>query len=137
MTTKSFDVIVIGCGANGLVASCRLAKAGRRVLTLERSETAGGSGSVVEFAAGFRAAPLGVDPGWLPPKIAEALGLTGFEPVATDTPLSVATEPGAFLTLSRDPSRAAAAIAVHSKDDAAKSPTADAEPTAQKKALGG
>jgi phytoene dehydrogenase-like protein len=120
MTERAVDVIVIGAGANGLVASCRLAKAGRRVLLLERSDTPGGSGSVVEFAPGFRAAPLGVDPGWLPPKIAHGLGLTGLEPVAVDTPLSVWTGSGAFLTLSRDPSQAAAAIGAHSKDDAAK-----------------
>jgi len=120
MRSADFDVIVIGSGANGLVASSRLAKAGRRVLLLERSDTPGGSGSVVEFAPGFRAAPLGVDPGWLPPKIAQGLGLSGLEPVAVDTPLSVWTGSGAFLTLSRDPSQAAAAIGAHSKDDAAK-----------------
>jgi phytoene dehydrogenase-like protein len=120
MTARAFDVIVIGGGANGLVAASRLGKAGRRVLTLEKSETAGGQGSLVEFAAGFRAAPLGLDPGWLPAKIASGLGLSGLEPVATDTALTVVTEPGAFLTLSRDPKRAAAAIGVHSKSDAAK-----------------
>src|SRR5262245_33754386 len=106
MTARAFDVVVIGGGANGLVASCRLAKAGRRVVLLERSDAAGGTGRIVEFAPGFRAAPLGIDPGWLPPKIAQSLGLTGLDPVATDTPLSVLTAPGAFLTLSRDPSRA-------------------------------
>jgi len=120
MTTKAFDVIVIGGGANGLVAASRLGKAGRRVLLLERSASAGGQGSVVEFASGFRAAPLGIDPGWLPTKIAAGLGLTGLEPVSADTALSVAIEPGAFLTLSRDASRAAAAIGAHSKSDAAK-----------------
>jgi phytoene dehydrogenase-like protein len=120
MTAKPFDVIVIGGGANGLVACCRLAKAGRRVLLLEKTEALGGQGSLVEFAAGFRVAPLGLDPGWLPSKIAAGLGLTGLETVATDTSLSVAIEPGAFLTLSRDPKRAAEAIGAHSKSDAAK-----------------
>ena len=120
MTATAFDVIVIGGGANGLVAASRLGKAGRRVLLLEKSDAPGGQGSLVEFAAGFRAAPLGLDPGWLPARIAAGLGLTGLERVATDTPLTVMMEPGAFLTLSRDASRAAAAIGVHSKGDAAK-----------------
>jgi len=122
MSSPAWDVIVIGGGANGLVAACCLTKAGRRVLVLDRSESAGGQGSVVEFAAGFRAAPLGIDPGWVPPKIAGALGLTGLEPVAADTALTVAMGPRAFLTLSRDAARAAAAIGAHSKSDAAKWP---------------
>jgi phytoene dehydrogenase-like protein len=119
MSAPAWDVVVIGGGANGLVAGCRLGKAGRRVLVLERSESAGGQGSVVEFAPGFRAAPLGIDPGWLPPTIAGALGLHGLEPVAVDTALTVAAGPREFLTLSRDPARASAAIAPHSRDDAA------------------
>ncbi len=120
MTRPAFDVIVIGCGANGLVAASRLGQAGRRVLLLERSETPGGQGAVVEFTPGFRAAPLGIDPGWVPPKIAAGLGLSGLAPVASDTALTVVSGSGAFLTLSRDPARAASAIGVHSKDDAAK-----------------
>jgi phytoene dehydrogenase-like protein len=120
MSAAAFDVIVIGGGANGLVAASVLSKAGRRVLLIEQTETAGGQGRMLEFAPGFRAAPLGLDPGWLPRRIADGLGLTGLEPVATDTALSVAAAPGGYLTLSRDPSRAAAAIAVHSKSDAAK-----------------
>ena len=33
---ETFDVIVIGAGANGLVAAAALGKAGRRVLCLDR-----------------------------------------------------------------------------------------------------
>jgi phytoene dehydrogenase-like protein len=119
MSAPAYDVVVIGGGANGLVAACRLGKAGRRVLVLERSESAGGQGSVVEFAPGFRAAPLAIDPGWVPPKIAGALGLSGLDPIAADTALTVAAGPREFLTLWSDPARASAAIAPHSKSDAA------------------
>jgi phytoene dehydrogenase-like protein len=119
---RALDVIVVGAGANGLVAAAALGRAGLRVLLLERSEAAGGQGQVVEFAPGFRAAPLALDPGWLPPPIASALGLGALEPVAVDTPLSVMIEPGQFLTLSRNPTRAADAIRVHSVGDAAKWP---------------
>jgi len=114
------DVIVIGGGANGLVAAAKLAKAGRRTLLLEATAELGGEGRLVEFAPGFSAAPLALDPGWLPPKVAATLDLTGLSPVAVDLPLTVPVGPREFLTLSRNPATAAEAIARHSKSDAAK-----------------
>lgn len=41
--TPSFDGIVIGSGHNGLVTACYLAKAGKRMLVLERRDTIGGA----------------------------------------------------------------------------------------------
>jgi phytoene dehydrogenase-like protein len=120
MSERAFDVVVIGGGANGLVAACRLAKAGRRVVVVESAEAPGGQGRTVEFAPGLHAPPYGLDPGWVPDPIVSALGLAELAPVDVDTPLSVAVEPGSFLTLSRDASRAAEAIGAHSRDDAAK-----------------
>ncbi|HET9951447.1 MAG TPA: NAD(P)/FAD-dependent oxidoreductase [Candidatus Eisenbacteria bacterium] len=117
-----FDVVVVGAGANGLVAAARLAKSGLRVLLLERADSLGGQGAVVEFAPGFRAAPLGIDPGWLPPSVASGLGLSSLAAESADAPLSVAIGRGSFLTLSRDASRAAEAIRAHSASDAAKWP---------------
>lgn len=118
----AFDAVVIGAGANGLVAAARLGKAGLRVLLLERGESLGGQGAVMEFAPGFRAAPLGVDPGWVPPAVVRGLGLGSHSADTADTPLSVAIAPGSFLTLSRDAGRAAEAIRAHSATDAAKWP---------------
>jgi phytoene dehydrogenase-like protein len=47
------DVVVIGAGHNGLVAAGYLAKAGRRVTVLERSDELGGILRGSEFAPGF------------------------------------------------------------------------------------
>lgn len=123
--SSGYDAAVIGGGANGLVAAATLGKAGQRTLLLEREAALGGQGRVVEFAPGFHAAPLGLDPGWLPAPIARSLGLGGpggLERSAADTPLTVAVERGAFLSLSRDPARAAEAIGAYSRADAAKWP---------------
>ena len=39
---KSYDVIVIGAGHNGLIVASKLASSGRKVLLIEAGETYGG-----------------------------------------------------------------------------------------------
>lgn len=53
MPTPSCDVIVVGAGPNGLAAATRLAKAGRKVLLLERR-----AGARAAFAPGYAPPPL-------------------------------------------------------------------------------
>jgi len=122
---SAFDAIVIGAGANGLVAAGALGRAGLSVLVLERHEVVGGLGRIEEFAPGFRAAPLACDCGWLPPIVARGLGLdgrAGLERAHPDAAITVAVAPGEFLSLSPDVARAAEAIRRYSARDAERWP---------------
>jgi phytoene dehydrogenase-like protein len=49
-----YDVIVVGAGHNGLVTACYLARAGRRVLVLERRHVVGGACVTEEVFPGFK-----------------------------------------------------------------------------------
>jgi phytoene dehydrogenase-like protein len=49
------DVLIIGCGHNGLVAACYLAKAGKKVLILEANSEIGGASTSEYVFAGLEA----------------------------------------------------------------------------------
>src|SRR6476620_1443864 len=51
---SKYDVIIIGAGHNGLVAGPALARAGRKVLVLERREVIGGCTVTEELWPGFK-----------------------------------------------------------------------------------
>jgi len=59
-TLSTYDGIVIGAGHNGLILAAYLAKAGLRVLAVDRLETAGGGLMTIEHGAGFRHNPHSV-----------------------------------------------------------------------------
>jgi len=113
-----FDAVVIGAGANGLVAAAALGRAGQRVLLVDGAPTIGGQSRTSEFAPGFRAAPFAVDAGWVPPVVMRGLGLRAIPAVAPAYSVTVATGNGEFFALARDPARAADAIRKYSVREA-------------------
>ena len=52
---SSYDAVIIGSGHNGLVAACYLAKAGKKILVLEKNSTLGGATASVRTFAGVDA----------------------------------------------------------------------------------
>src|SRR5436305_7847161 len=54
MTAKKWDAIVVGAGHNGLVTACYLARAGWKVLVLERRPVVGGACVTEEVFPGFQ-----------------------------------------------------------------------------------
>ena len=53
-SASRYDAIIVGAGHNGLVTACYLARAGRRVLVLERREIVGGACVTEETFPGFK-----------------------------------------------------------------------------------
>lgn len=63
-----YDVVIVGGGHNGLVASHYLSAAGLRTLVVERRERVGGMASLIEFMPGYRGS-ITNSPGSLEPKV--------------------------------------------------------------------
>ena len=53
-SSSRYDAIIIGAGHNGLVTACYLAKAGWKVLVLERRHVVGGACVTEETFPGFK-----------------------------------------------------------------------------------
>lgn len=129
MNNNAYDVVIIGAGHNGLVAATILARAGHSVLVLEQRGAVGGVATTEEIFPGFRADTGAHDASLFQQEIASELflpmyGLTLREPpVAIFAPQS----DGKGLTLWRDTSQAAEAIAAFSREDARRYPAFVAE----------
>src|SRR5262245_30414778 len=75
MSAAHYDAVVIGGGHNGLTCGAYLARAGKKVLVLERRPVIGGAAVTEEFAPGFRASTFSYVMSLLHPKVIRDLGL--------------------------------------------------------------
>jgi phytoene dehydrogenase-like protein len=114
------DAAVIGGGHNGLVAAAYLARAGLRVLVLERREMVGGAASTTELAPGARVPTLAHTVGRLRPSVVRDLGLRrhGLSLVGPETRAFAPSLEGQPVVLWSDVARTAAGLRDHSARDA-------------------
>ena len=120
MATK-YDAIVIGGGHNGLVTSCYLAKAGWKVLVLERRYILGGACVTEENTfPGYKVSTAAYVNSLFRPEIIRDLRLRdyGFDVVERDPSSFSPFEDGRYLLLGPDHDMNLREIAKFSADDA-------------------
>lgn len=76
-SAQAWDAVIIGAGHNGLVCAAYLARAGKRVLVLERRGVVGGAAVTEEFHPGFRNSVASYTVSLLQPKVIADLDLPG------------------------------------------------------------
>jgi phytoene dehydrogenase-like protein len=118
---QHYDAIIVGGGHNGLVTAAYLAKAGKKVLLLERRPTLGGIAATEEIYPGYKFPTCAHLAGGLAPEIIGDLSLRqhGLELLPLDPLLFAPQRDGSGLIIPSDPAKAAAEIGRFSKKDAA------------------
>ena len=116
MNTNAYDVAIIGAGVNGLTAATLLAKAGKRVIVLERREQVGGALVTEELIPGYRFDSVTSNAGWLSPALLRELELDkhGLEQLPEEASLVTPFTDGRALTIWPDLQRSYASIRTHS-----------------------
>ncbi len=117
--SKTYDAIVVGAGHNGLVCAAYLAKAGRKVLVLERRHQVGGATTTEEIYPGFKFSCCSYVVSLLRPWIIRDLELPkyGYEVLPLDSTFTPFQD-GRYLLRDSDPERTRRAIAQFSPHDA-------------------
>jgi phytoene dehydrogenase-like protein len=118
-TSGNYDVIVIGGGHNGLVNAAYLARAGKRVLVLERRHVLGGAAVTEEVFPGFKFSVCSYVVSLLRPEIIRELDLPrhGLEILPLDGTFTPMLN-GDHLWRMNDHAKTRREIARHSKLDA-------------------
>ena len=117
----SHDVIIIGGGHNGLATAALLAKAGKKVLVLERRDVVGGAAVTEEIHPGFKISALAHTAGPVRASLVRDLGLA-LQTVEPEPRVFAPQPDGRALCLYGDPGKSAASIGAFSAKDAAAYP---------------
>jgi phytoene dehydrogenase-like protein len=104
ITRHGWDVIVVGAGHNGLTAGAYLARAGKRVLVVERRDRIGGAATLEEMWPGYVISPCAYLAGLFHERVIDDLDLRarGLEIVMGDPTYFVPFADGHSLTVWSD-----------------------------------
>src|SRR3989440_5564732 len=124
VTAGSYDVIIIGAGHNGLVTAAYLARAGWRVLVLERRELVGGACVTEELWPGVKVSTASYVNSLLRPEIIRDLELQrhGFELLPRNPSSFTPFPDGRYLLLGPDTELVRRQVAKLSRRDAERLP---------------
>src|SRR6186713_3518672 len=116
---SKFDAIIIGAGHNGLTAAAYLARAGRKVVVLERRHVVGGAAVTEEVFPGFKLSVCSYVVSLLRPEIIRELDLArhGLEILPLDGTFTPMPN-GDYLWRVNDHGRTFREVARHSRLDA-------------------
>src|SRR5881296_3071066 len=117
---NTYDVVIIGGGHNGLVSAAYLARAGKKVLVLERRHVLGGAAVTEEIFPGFKFSVCSYVVSLLRPEIIRELDLPrhGFEILPLDGTFTPMPD-GNYLWRVNDHAKTRREILRHSRLDAA------------------